>query len=398
MSAAVRDAEFAAFVEAGRPLLQRCAYLLVGRRAPAEELVSATLADLYTHWPRGTAPLTTALRLLCTTDPDGVRLPWSPRARFELVDTVPAAERVAPVVADLAALTAEERLVLVLERVARLPSVEIAAVLRVGVDDVLALSRAAGAAVVARRPERADDAVLADELTQAVPPGLRAPAAADDLAHGHTLRRRRGLRRAAAALAVVVLLVLGVTQLRSPVRPVSAPPPTTVTITPDGHPACSTAEPVCQASLVREWRARTAEVVTNHLDPAGRYFNTSSFYARDQTEGIWQTKQGALAFELSRADGSTEVYLQIATGRAYATRCGTLTGNPCGEVTFMDGNTFTISQSGDVAAGLEVQYRPRGSEVITVVARNRGHGRALDVHSADLIRLLQDEQLRLPTF
>src|SRR4051794_4626466 len=98
MSSSARDAQFAAFVSTERPLLQRCAFLLVGRRAPAEQLVSATLADLYAHWSRATPPLTTALRLLCTTNPDGIRLPWSPRARFELVDAVPTGERVASVV------------------------------------------------------------------------------------------------------------------------------------------------------------------------------------------------------------------------------------------------------------------------------------------------------------
>jgi hypothetical protein len=33
-----------------------------------------------------------------------------------------------------------------------------------------------------------------------------------------------------------------------------------------------------------------------------------------------------------------------------------------------------------------------------VVARNRGPGRSLDLGSADLIRLLQDDRLRLPEF
>jgi DNA-directed RNA polymerase specialized sigma24 family protein len=399
MSAPARDTQFAAFVSAERPLLQRCAFLLVGRRAPAEQLVSATLADLYTHWSRTTPPLTTALRLLCTTNPDGVRLPWSPRARFELVDGVPIGERVAPVVTDLAALPPEQRLVLVLERVALLPSVEIAAVLGVGVDDVLALSRVARSALVARRPGRVDDAALAAELTEAVPAELQARAGEDDLAHGQTLRRRRGLRRSAVVVAVLALLVVGVTQLRPAPRPSATPPPATVTVTPSERPACTPTEADCQASLAREWRASMAEIVISHLDPSGRYFNSSSFYAADENAGLWQSRRGALALEVFRSGGgSTEIYLQIATSRAYATRCGTLTGNACTQVTFMDGNTFTLSQSGDVAVGLEGQYRHRGTEVVTVVARNRGPGRQLDVGSADLVRLLEDDRLRLPDF
>ena len=172
-----------------------------------------------------------------------------------------------------------------------------------------------------------------------------------------------------------------------------------MTVTPSARPACTTTEPDCQASLAREWRASMAEIVISHLDPSGRYFNSSSFYAADQTDGLWQSRQGALALEVFRSgDGATEVYLQIATSRAYATRCGALTGNACTSVTFMDGDRFLLGGSADVSGGLEAQYWPETTQGITVVARNRGPGRQLDVSSADLVRLLHDDRLRLPTF
>jgi hypothetical protein len=63
---------------------------------------------------------------------------------------------------------------------------------------------------------------------------------------------------------------------------------------------------------------------------------------------------------------------------------------------FMDGNVFTLSDSTRLSDGLEVQYSPNGDQVITVVARNRSRGRALDVTRAQLIELVQDPRLRLP--
>ena len=63
----------------------------------------------------------------------------------------------------------------------------------------------------------------------------------------------------------------------------------------------------------------------------------------------------------------------------------------------MDGNSYLLTDSTLADGGIEVQYRPNGNEVITVIARNMQRGRALQISRADLIELVQDERLRLPT-
>ena len=45
---------------------------------------------------------------------------------------------------------------------------------------------------------------------------------------------------------------------------------------------------------------------------------------------FWAGDGGALAFEMFRLDkGATEVYVQIATSRKFAVRCGTTTHQHC---------------------------------------------------------------------
>jgi hypothetical protein len=46
--------------------------------------------------------------------------------------------------------------------------------------------------------------------------------------------------------------------------------------------------------------------------------------------------------------------------------------------------------------GIEVQYCPRGDEVITVIAHNTHRGKTLDIGSGELIKLVKDERLHLP--
>ncbi|MGI3786044.1 MAG: sigma factor-like helix-turn-helix DNA-binding protein, partial [Janthinobacterium lividum] len=147
MTSLTRDRDYATFVEDERSLLQRCAYLLVGQREAADDLVQATLADLYARWRRVRDPRLVAMRLLHTTDlgelPDS-----SPRARFELVDARPTPEAVDPLVTVLGTLSARQRMVVVLEWVARLPTVEVAAVLDSTVATVSDVARDARSALV----------------------------------------------------------------------------------------------------------------------------------------------------------------------------------------------------------------------------------------------------------
>ncbi|SEP83791.1 SigE family RNA polymerase sigma factor [Microlunatus flavus] len=398
-----RDRDYATFVEDRRALLQRCAYLLVGRRDAAEELVAATLADLYARWRHVHDPLLVALRLLYTTDLG--RLPaTSPRARFELLDGRTTREPVDPLVTHLEALSARQRMVVVLEWVARVPRVDMAAVLDSSAETVADVARDARTALVRRAPELDDDTVLVRRLDAAVPPDVRSVRRYDDLRHGQELVQRRWVRRAGVAAAALVLLVLVATQLRPVAQsPASGPAPlvpvptSTVTVTPSPVTPCDRTLVTCQALLTRAWRAMVYEVVADHLDPEGRYFNASSYYARDETEGLWETKKGALAMEVFRVgSGSTQVYLQVATARAYAPRCGEATGTTCSSIRFMDGNRFILSDALDVADGLEGQYRPDGTQVVTVVVRDSGPGAGLEVTRAQIVRLLQDDRLRLP--
>ena len=129
------------------------------------------------------------------------------------------------------------------------------------------------------------------------------------------------------------------------------------------------------------------------------YFTGYSYsYTEKQDSGFWDGGGGAVDLDLYRMrDGATEVYLQIATSREHAIRCGQLTGRSCETQRFMDGNRYTLTDPFDVAHGLEAQHRPMGTYVLTVVARNTSKAkRELPVTRGDLISLLSDPRLRLP--
>jgi hypothetical protein len=142
-----------------------------------------------------------------------------------------------------------------------------------------------------------------------------------------------------------------------------------------------------------------AVVVQSHLDPKGEYFSGYGYRydERYETPGFWSGNGGALAFEMFRLDkGATVVYLQIATNRRLAVRCGETIGEVCRPQKFLSGNFFNLTQTDNVVEGMEVQYRPRGREVITVIARNTTKGRSWDIPRGDLLRLVQDPRLKLP--
>jgi hypothetical protein len=293
--------------------------------------------------------------------------------------------------------------VIVLERYAELPSVQIAEVCGRTVDEVLVLARQARATLRADHPDRADDAALAEELREAIPLDRRiAYGGADDLDHGRHLVRRRWLRRGVAAAVALVLVVAGVVVLRPDPAPVAAPPVPSATPTPTATPVtagCDTAEPLCQGEILRLWRAEMAVVVGSYLDPEGEYFSGYGYWydERYNDPGFWTGQGGALAFEMFRLDkGATTVYLQIATSRRNAVRCGATVARRCARQKFLDGNFFTLTNTVNVRQGMEVQYRPTGEQVITVIARNTTKGQEFDLPRGDLIRLVQDPRLQLP--
>jgi DNA-directed RNA polymerase specialized sigma24 family protein len=406
---AIRDQEYAAVVERERPLMQATAYLLTADSVQAERVVQLVLAQLYRHWPRSPNPHLAAIRAVVHTARVPVNLPWEYRARVELIDgplAVPAAE---PIIADLRMLSDEQRAAVVLDRYAGLTDAQIADILKLQVGDLLSLLRRARGILAAGHPERMSEETLTEELTAAIPYELRESlGSAADLAHGRRLSRRRWVQRGSAALASVVVVIVAAVLLipTRPPAPQAAPPqPTPTTISTicgrgydrlDGHDPSSA---VCRAKILLKWRSEMAQVATSQLDPQGKYFSGFGYGydRRYDTPSFWSGQGGALAFEMFRLKkGATEVYLQIATSRKFAVRCGATTHQQCLRFFFMDGNSYLVTDSRLADRGIEVQYSPKGDEVITVVARNTQRGKTLDISTGDLINLVQDERLHLP--
>jgi DNA-directed RNA polymerase specialized sigma24 family protein len=396
---AIRDQEYAAVVDRERPLIEATAYLLTGDQVQAERVVQLVFAELYWRWPGVQHPRVDTLRTVVQTARRPVQLPWEPRKRVELIDGPPPLSAVAePIVADLQMLPYEQRAAVILDSNAGLPTVQIAKVLERPVGHVPLLVQQGHAALAVGHPERTNDETLAKELQAAIPYVMReAHDSADDLTHGRWLSRRRWIARGSAALVAVVLIVAAVLLVPTrPPAPQAAPP---LPISEPSRLSCDPSTPTCRSQILLKWRSKMAEITSSYLDPTGEYFSGFGYYYdnRYDTPGFWSGDGGALAFQMFRLDkGATEVYLQIATSRTVAVRCGATTRQQCSRMKFMDGNFFLLSESTLVRRGIEVQYSPSGQEVITVIARNTQRGKVLDISRGDLIKLVQDERLRLP--
>jgi DNA-directed RNA polymerase specialized sigma24 family protein len=394
-----RNQEYATVVERERPLVQAITYLLTGDPAQAERVVQLVFAQLYAHWPRASQPRLEAIRTAVYAARAPVQLPWEHHARFELIDASPPLPVAEAIVGDLGMLSYDQRVAIVLESYVGLTQAEIALVLRRPVGDVLSLAGRARNTLAAGHPERTSDQALARELTEAIPYDMRdSHGSAYDLAHGRRLARRRWIQRGSAALAAVVLIVAAVVliePLHPPVQQVAPPVPTSVPF----RQSCDPSSATCRAQITLKWRSKMVEVARSYVDPTGEYFSGFgySYNSRYDTPSFWTGQGGALAFEMFRLDkGATEVYLQIASSRKFAVRCGGTTHQQCSQMKFMDGNSFLLSESTVVRNGIEVQYSPSGEEVITVIARNTQRGKVLDISRGDLIKLVQDERLHLP--
>jgi DNA-directed RNA polymerase specialized sigma24 family protein len=404
---AIRDEEYAAVVERERPLVQATAYLLTGDPLQATRVVQLVFAQLYARWPKVPDPRREAIRAVVHAARAPVDLPWEYRERFELIDGPPPVAAAEPIVADLRMLSYDQRVVIVLESYAGLSMSRIADVLDRPVGDLLSRAGRARAILADGHPERTSDETLTQQLTEAIPHDLRESlGGAGDVAHGRKLTRRRWLQRGSAALVAVVLVVVAAALLvpPSPSAPQAAPSqPSTATtaICGRGHDRLDGRDPssaICRAKILLKWRSEMAEVATSQLDPRGKYFSGFGYGydSRYDTPSFWAGQGGALAFEMFRLNkGATEVYLQIASSRKFAVRCGATTHQQCMVLRFMDGNRYLLTDS-TVANGIEVQYCPRGDEVITVIARNTQRGKTLDIGSGDLIKLVQDDRLHLP--
>jgi hypothetical protein len=194
-------------------------------------------------------------------------------------------------------------------------------------------------------------------------------------------------------LIVAVAVLFIPTAPQAPHAAPPAPAPTT------SGQNCDPSSRTCQALILMRWRSKMAEVASSHLDPTGKYFSGFGYAydSRYDTPSFWTGQGGALAFEMFRLDkGATEVYLQIATSSRFAAHCGATTHRQCLTLRMMDGNSYLLTGSRVSDGGIEVQYSPTGDEVITVIARNTQRGKILDIGTGDLIKLVQDDQLRLP--
>jgi DNA-directed RNA polymerase specialized sigma24 family protein len=402
---ATHDQEYAAVVERERPFIQATAYLLTGDPARAERLVQLVFAQVYGRLPTVQHSRVEALQALVRAARRPIKLPWEHRQRFELMDGLPPMPDVAPILADLGRLSYEQRVAIVLDRYAGLSSGQIAGISPCAVDKVLLLAQQARIALAAGHPERSNDEALAQELRYAIPYDLLEPSrGTDDLAHGRQLVHRRWLRRGSAALVAVILIVVAagvLLQTRRSVQSVRSVPQlgSSAPISAPSENCDSGTTPACRSKILLKWRSEMAEVASSYLDPSGEYFSGFGYYynSRYDMPSFWSGQGGALAVKIFRLDkGATEVYLQVASSRKFAVRCGATTGQKCLFLQFMDGNSYLLTDSTLADGGIEVQYSPKGDEVITVIARNTQRGQMLEISRGDLIKLVQDERLHLP--
>lgn len=397
-----REVPYAAFVVAHRDRLLATAWLLTGDARKAEQAVESVLARLYLGWPRTADPLTATYRGLLT-GPSGP-VPWRREDRVQLHDASTRASLPPGLVADLQGLPVAARRVFVLERMAGLPPDQVARLVDTSVVAVHEWALRARADLVRADPRRVEDAWLTAELTESatVPPGAFS-GASGDLARGHLLiRRRRGRRALLAAVGAVVVVLASVQGVQRP-EPAATPPPAPVAPSfrpPPGQLVdCDARQPPCQNRALRDWRDEMARVTGSYLDPSRAYFDGYAYSYTDlyETPGFWSGQPGGLGLDMFHVQrGSTEVYLQIATDRQAAVPCGQITGHRCASMRFMDGNRYLLTNTTAAFEGMEVQYRPYGDQVITVVVRDRANGRPLEISRADLLSLVQDKRLRLP--
>ena len=406
-----RDVEFLTFLRQYRAKLVGAAFLIHGDARQAERLVEHAVAVGYGHGERF---LTIAAEQLARTEPGGLRLPWERSSRAELIDSGASSGSdvrtgagltnvsVPIVLTRLDRLSRESRIALVLCRYLRLSTAGVAELLRLSPAEVDALVSRALLTLSDLGSPGAGGAVTMMESI--VPPaGDVETAAFTDLRHGRQLIRRRRARGSVVAVAAaVVLLLIGVAVWPDPVTvvQVNAPPPDAASSTPTTAALCTDpAVLACRVEITRDWRYRMAAIVTDKLDPKGTYFSGYSFGydARYDSDALWQGQGGALGLDVFNAGkGSTDVFVQIATSREKAVRCGALTKQKCIRQQMMDFNFFTMTESSDSRQGVEVQYRPAGTYVVTIVVRDPTEGTPLVVDRGAVLELIQDPRFVLP--
>ena len=216
-----RDEPFAAFVSAYRTRLLGTAFLVHLDPERAEVLTDAVLAHLYAAWSRLNDPYAYAIRAVVNPASAGVRLPGRAVDQFELVDV-----DAAPIsfdddiIHELAALSEDERRILVLASYTRLPLVGIATLLDRNVSDVIAQLRAATDRLQTM-PRTHGRRHLTAELAAAATLPKR-ETAADAPEAGRALLRHRRLKVVAVAAALIVVAGLGIRQTVPLLTPVAS--------------------------------------------------------------------------------------------------------------------------------------------------------------------------------
>jgi DNA-directed RNA polymerase specialized sigma24 family protein len=393
---------FATFVAAQRPLLQAIAYLMYGDVGRARAIVDVTMARLYDNWPVEENPRDIALRQVLDARPSQLDVPWVHPSRVELVDSA-TPERNLPmgIVADLAALDVDQRRVVILHHVAQVPLPLMPPLVDRTLDEIRELARSARDQLLAADPDRAVSAVLSTQWAEAIPYDLREGFPVDvDIIHGRQLIRQRMLRRLAGTLAAVLVLVGVVIWAPRETLSASTSPPVPLPMPVQSQPAppCGRSDNNCQVHVLGTWRAEMAEVVASYLDPASNYFDGVGHGSEPiyETPSFWEGRGGALGFNLFSRRGATVIYVQVASSDNLAIPCGEMTGQQCVSQRFLDGNRYQLTETTYATEGLEVQYAPNGTEVVTVVARDTTRGLSLAISRGQLIKLVQDSRLRLP--
>jgi hypothetical protein len=199
--------------------------------------------------------------------------------------------------------------------------------------------------------------------------------------------------------AVLVLVGVVIWAPRETLSASTSPPvPLPMPVQSQPAPPCGRSDNNCQVHVLGTWRAEMAEVVASYLDPASNYFDGVGHGSEPiyETPSFWDGRGGALGFNLFSRTGATVIYLQVASSDSQAIPCGEMTGQHCISERFLDGNRYHLTDTTYATEGLEVQYAPNGTEVVTVVARDTTRGHSLEVTRGQLIKLVQDSRLRLP--
>ncbi len=407
-----RDREFAEFVKRESATMLGCAYLCHGQETLARDAVESAIASAYATWKGPRAARLDTLRLIGRPGASNLHLPWRSKHGVDLIDVTPSRPTPQPMlVRELDELPDEARRVLVLSLIGGLTVSQLADVVGLGEEEVQGRLDEAKEHLHSRSAVYGSRGTLTDALHRAVPSGLRdnPPRPETDRAHGRYLlkaKRRRGLALAAAAVAAIILAVQGAGSFRDKTDIGSEPPapvasivprtaPTFAPLPPEGKAPCNTLTVACRDFITNAWMYDIFDVAMDYVDPAGTYFTIVGYDEDADASWLGGGVGGALGVHVTSLEGGTQIYVQIASSREFAVRCGARTDQSCVRQRFMSGNWYTLTETSSAVEGIEAQFTPY-DEVITIVASDSGEGKALPIDRGQLMEMIEDPRLRLP--